>query len=136
VTGESYLELLSQWLIPEHDNVGLLYRVILQQDWVLAHYAADVHAFLNNQFPLWTGQHGSLILPPSLPDHMQQLIVVFFKEQLSIICMHTVAELKGKIHCIFNTITTVMLQWASQCTWQQMQLCVDNDGKHTDWLDG
>jgi hypothetical protein len=24
MTGESYLELLSQWLIPEPDNVGLL----------------------------------------------------------------------------------------------------------------
>jgi hypothetical protein len=30
VTGESYLELLFHWLIPELDNVGLLNSVILQ----------------------------------------------------------------------------------------------------------
>jgi hypothetical protein len=55
VTAESYLELLSHWLIPELDNVSLLNSVILQQDGTPAHYAANVHAFLNSEFPLWIG---------------------------------------------------------------------------------
>jgi hypothetical protein len=61
VTSESYLELLSHWLIPELDNVSLLNSVILQQDRSPAHYAANVHAFLNNQFP-------PLLWPPGSPD--------------------------------------------------------------------
>jgi hypothetical protein len=55
VIDESYLELLSHWLIPELDNVVLLSSVILQQDGAPTHYNAPVHAFLNNQFSLWTG---------------------------------------------------------------------------------
>jgi hypothetical protein len=37
VTNESYLELLSHWLIPELDNVGLLNSVILHQDGPTGH---------------------------------------------------------------------------------------------------
>jgi hypothetical protein len=55
VTGESYLELLFRCLILELDDVGLLNSVILQQDGAPAHYAADMHAFLNNLFLLWIG---------------------------------------------------------------------------------
>jgi hypothetical protein len=52
VTNERYLELLSHWLITELDNVGLLDSVVLQHNEAPAHYAADVHAFLTNKFPL------------------------------------------------------------------------------------
>jgi hypothetical protein len=38
---------------PIHDNVGLVNSVILQHNGAPAHYAADVCAFWNNQFPLW-----------------------------------------------------------------------------------
>jgi hypothetical protein len=67
VTGESCLDLLSHWLIPELDIVGLLSSVILQ-DGVPVHCAPEVRAFLNNQFPQWTGQHGHLIWPFRSPD--------------------------------------------------------------------
>jgi hypothetical protein len=68
VTLESCLQLLSHYLIPEFDNVGLLNSVILQQDRAPAHYAADVCAFLNNQFPLWTEQRRPVFWPPRSPN--------------------------------------------------------------------
>jgi hypothetical protein len=122
MTGKSYLELLSNWLIPELDNVGLLNSVILQQDRATAHYAAGVCAFLNNQFPLWIGQRGPFIWPSRSPDLMMcnSWLWSFVKGQLGTICMHSFAEFKGKVCCIFNTITSLMLQWASQCTWRRM----------------
>jgi hypothetical protein len=42
----------------------------------------------------------------------------FVKEQLRTVCMHSVAELKGEICRTFNTITPVMLQYASWHTCQ------------------
>jgi hypothetical protein len=48
VIDESYLELLSHWLIPEFDNVGLVNSVICQQNRTPVHHAAHTCAFLNN----------------------------------------------------------------------------------------
>jgi hypothetical protein len=90
VTGESYLGLMSHWLIPELDKVDLL-NCNFATRWASAHYAADVHIFTEQ--------------PISTVDGLQS----FVKEQLSTICMHSVAELKDEIHCIFNTIIPVML---------------------------
>lgn len=59
VTGERY-HMLSQWVIPEPENMGLPNSVILQQDAAPAHYAADLDNFLNNKFLLWTEQFGLL----------------------------------------------------------------------------
>jgi hypothetical protein len=67
VTGGSYC-LLFHWLIPVLDDVGLLNSIILQQDGAPAHYATDVSAFRNNQFPLWTGQHGPFIWSSRSPN--------------------------------------------------------------------
>jgi hypothetical protein len=126
VTGESCLELLSHWLIPELDNVGLLDSVILEEVRAPAHYASDMRAFQNSQSPLWIGWHGRLIWPPRSPDlTMCNKWLSFVKEQLSIICMHSVVELKGEICHIFNTIMPVMLWQALRHSWHWMQLCVD-----------
>jgi hypothetical protein len=97
VTGKSYVELLSYWLIPEHDNVGLLNSVILQQDGAPAHYAAEVRAFQSNQFPLWTGCHGPLIRPPRSTEltKCENWLWSFVKEQLNTIFMHSATESKG-----------------------------------------
>jgi hypothetical protein len=63
--------------------------------------------------------------------------MTFVKEHLTrTIRKQSVAELKGEIRHIFNTITPVMFRWASHRTWRLMQLCVDNDGNHTNLLDG
>jgi hypothetical protein len=48
VSGQSYLGLLSYWVITRTDNTGLLNHAILQQDRVPAHYAVDMHAFIHN----------------------------------------------------------------------------------------
>jgi hypothetical protein len=111
MTGGSYLELLSHWLIPKFDNVSLLNSVILQSDGAPAHYALDMQTFLNIQFPLWIGQHGPLIWPSRSPSltMCDNWLWSLVKEQLSTIWMHSFAELKFKVHCIFNTITLVIL---------------------------
>jgi hypothetical protein len=92
VTGENYLELLSHWLIPELDNFGLLSSAILQQYGAPAHYAADVHAFLNSQFLLWIVRHGPLIWLPRSPNltMCDNWLWSSVKEQLSTACMHSV----------------------------------------------
>jgi hypothetical protein len=109
VTGESYLELLSHWLIPELDYVGLLTSVGLQHDGAPAHYAADM-SFPEQPISTVTGRHGPLIWPPRSPDPTtcDNWLWSLVKEQPSTICTYSVAELKGKIRYIFNTIKPAM----------------------------
>jgi hypothetical protein len=119
VTDESCLELLSHWPITELDNVDLLNSVILQQDGVPAHYAANVRTFLNNPFPLWIGRHGPLIWPPRRPEltASDNWLSSSVKAQLSTIRMRPVADLYYEIRRIFNTVTPVILRRVSRRTW-------------------
>jgi hypothetical protein len=104
----------------------------LQQDEEPTHYAANMYTFLNNRFPLWARWHGSLIWSPIGSDLIiwDNWLWPFVKEQLSPICMYSVAKLEGEIHYTFNTITPVMLQWASWHTWQWVELHVNDDSTY------
>ena len=59
----------------------------------------------------------------------------YFEENLSIIRMDPVEQLKREIMRIFRTITPEMLRRASRRTWRHIQLCAENDGAHTKTLD-
>jgi hypothetical protein len=68
-----HISLLCLWLVKiiwsscPIDNMGLLNSVTVQQDGAPAHYAADMHAFLNNIFSLFFGWFGPLTWPPRSP---------------------------------------------------------------------
>jgi hypothetical protein len=73
VTGESYLEMLREvvlpqlWNSPLYDNI----KIIWQQDSAAPpHYSLRVREFLNNSFPEWIGRRGTADWPPKSCDLM------------------------------------------------------------------
>jgi hypothetical protein len=62
VTGESYLEMLREVVLPELENSPLYdnTEIIWQQDGASPHYSLQVREFLNNCFPEWIGQRGTV----------------------------------------------------------------------------
>lgn len=54
LSGECYLKLFSDWQVPQLDNMVFLNSKFSAR-WAPAHYAAEPHAFLINQFPSWSG---------------------------------------------------------------------------------
>ena len=59
----------------------------------------------------------------------------YLKENLSIIQMDSVEQLKSEIIRIFRKINPDMLRRASRRTWRRIQLHAENDGAHTETLD-
>ena len=90
---KSYLEMLSQWLVPELDK-------ILQQDGAPVHFWTPVREWLNKIFATWIGCGGPLIWPPRSPDlTCDNGLWSYLKENLSIIQMDSV-ELKRERYSI------------------------------------
>jgi hypothetical protein len=77
VTGESYLEILREVVLPElenrplYDNTGMFW----QQHGDPLHYSLRVREFLNNSFPEWIEQCGTVYWPP---DHVISRHVIFY----------------------------------------------------------
>jgi hypothetical protein len=138
VTGKSYPELLSHWLLLKFDNVGLLDSVTLLSYGVPAHYVIDVQVCLNIQFSLGVRQHGPLIWPP------RGLCLSVYDNQLWVFCKRTAEHNLEALCCMVRVWGLSYLQYhytsnavmgPSQHIWWQIQLCVDNDGNHTNQLD-
>ena len=68
ITGDSYLDMLENWLMPELDKHDLINNVIIQQDGAPAHFSLKVRDFLSSQFPDWIGRSGTLPWTPRSPD--------------------------------------------------------------------
>ena len=69
--GESYLNMLQNYLLPIIKTMTLTERILLwfQQDGAPAHYAQQVKAFLNEKFfSQWIGRGGPIEWPPRSPD--------------------------------------------------------------------
>jgi hypothetical protein len=66
VTGELYLDMLHEVVLPELENSPLydITDIIWQQDGALLHYSLRVREFLNNNFPEWIGWCGTVHCPP------------------------------------------------------------------------
>jgi hypothetical protein len=68
INGESYLNMLQQFFIPElKQTPGLLQRAIFQQDGAPPHFARKVRFFLDKTFPeRWIGRGGPAVRPDLL----------------------------------------------------------------------
>jgi hypothetical protein len=57
VTGQAYHDMLSEWLVPQLQQVGIKDTVVLQLDGAPPHFALHVHDYLNETFPgRWIGR--------------------------------------------------------------------------------
>lgn len=103
VTGES-CHMLSQWVIPELENVGLPNSVILQQYAAPAHLAADRCFFWITNF--YCGLN-NLDFLADLPEVQTWLNVTIYHNKIH---THSVGELAGNNEHACNTITLLYLE--------------------------
>jgi hypothetical protein len=56
ITGQAYHDMLSKWLVPQLQQVGIKDTVVLQLDGAPLHFVLHVHDYLNEAFPRrWIG---------------------------------------------------------------------------------
>jgi hypothetical protein len=81
VTGESYLEMLREVVLPKLENIPLYDNTefIWQQDGAPPHYSLRIREFLNNSFPAGPGRRGTVSCTPPPPprDHVISRHVIF-----------------------------------------------------------
>ena len=69
LTGDRYLQLLEEDIIPAIIERELPVNLYLQQDGAPPHYNVEVRQFLNDQFPnAWIGRRGPIEWPARSPD--------------------------------------------------------------------
>jgi hypothetical protein len=51
ITGQSYHDMLSEWLVPQMQQAGIKDTVALQLDGAPPHFALHAHDYLNETFP-------------------------------------------------------------------------------------
>lgn len=69
VTGDKYLEILMNQVVPQLQQQPNSLDLYFQQDGALPHYSRAVCEYLDETFPVkWTGQRGPIDWPPRSPD--------------------------------------------------------------------
>ena len=68
VTGEKYLAMLEDVILPQLRQQPVFRKMIWQQDGAPAHYSTIVREFLDDKFSVWIGRRGTIDWPPRSPD--------------------------------------------------------------------
>lgn len=64
VTGESYLDMLQNFVLPRLNELNYnLQEIMFQQDGAPPHYSRGVTAWLNANLPRWIGRRGPIHWP-------------------------------------------------------------------------
>lgn len=143
LTGETYLELLSEFVYPqlvdiiENDDRYLEDHLIFQQDGAPPHYAQPVRAFLDRMFPgSWIGRRGPIEWPARSPDltpldfflwgHLKNKIYVTEPESLE--------DLRHRIIEECRRITPEILRNVRSHFEQNLYLCMEMGGRQFEHL--
>lgn len=133
VTGETYLEMLGNYLIPELNILGINPDEIwFQQDGAPPHFSKFVRHWLDENFPRWIGRAGPVEWAPRSPDLTKMDFFLWgftkhnvYKEQPS-----DIEDLKNKICAAFALVTPETLRRVETDTIQRLNLCIARGGAH------
>ncbi len=134
VTGETYLNMLRDKLMPQIERLDEGLPDWFQQDGAPAHFATNVRDWLNGTFPHWIGRRGHVEWSPRSPDlspldfffwgmlkekvySMKIANLNHLRERIISQC----AEIDGNVH-LFNRV--------HQNLARRIELCIANDGNH------
>lgn len=128
VTGESYLEMLENFLWPRV-RTG---RKYLQHDGAPAHYSQKVRNWLDKKFPnRWIGRRGQIEWPPRSPDLTPPDFFLwgYLKQNVYRVRPSTIAELRDKISHVCNEVDTGMCQRACLSVLSRLSYCLAINGR-------
>jgi len=137
LTGERYLEFLTNDLPVLLLNLPPIQNMWLQQDGAPAHFSRQVRAFLNNTYEnLWIGRGGPVGWPARSPDltkldfflwgYVKDLV---YKERPT-----TEENMRQRIIDAFAKITPAMLRDVERSFQTRIDRCLEKNGRHFEHL--
>lgn len=137
VTGDAYLRMLEQYVLPELEASHMQREVcIFQQDGAPPHYATTVRDWLDRTFPgNWMGRGSpTMPWPPRSPDLTicDFFVWGFVKAQVYAVRVRTKTELKERILSAFDAITDTMREAAFRDYERRLHKCLQVRGGHVD----
>lgn len=135
VTGESYLEMLGDYLIPELHYQGIdPSQIFFQQDGAPPHFKCDVRAWLDDNFPQWIGRAGPFPWPARSPDltPLDFFLWGYVKHKVYETQPRDLDDLRTRIRDAFDGIreTPGMLKRVGESIVNRLRLCVSRNGAH------
>lgn len=132
VTGDRYLNLLVNHVIPELQNRENFHRMWWQQDGAPPHFATNVRNFLDQQFPnRWLGRRGPVEWPPRSPDltppdfflwgYLKDKVYAHPIVSLQDLCLAIVEE--------FGKLPLQMCQHACDAVARRLRTCIQLNGR-------
>lgn len=133
VTQESYLDMLTGFLMPELERLNIDVRTIrFMQDGAPAHFALSVREWLNINLPNWIGRGGPMAWPARSPDltPLDFFLWGFVKFEVYKTKPHNLAELRQRIEAAHQKISPEMLERVYEGITHRIRLCLADNGGH------
>lgn len=138
LTRQTYLDII----IPEVNDLlvqefpmDVLNNMIWHQDGAPPHNVLEVREHLNNQFPIWIGNAGTIRWPPNSPDlsPLDAFLWGFLKDKINFNYNHGLQEIKTKIQEEIDILNRNDNNAISNCLEnlrRRYELCIANNGGH------
>jgi len=137
VTGESYLNMVQNQILPAIEQQDDLDSIWFMQDGAPPHYANIVRNFLNQRFPgRWIGRRGPVEWPPRSPDlnPLDYFLWGYLKSEVYRNRPRTIDALRENIIAACGQITPVMLQNVLESWPQRLRHCITAGGMQFEHL--
>jgi len=131
VTGQSFLKVLREEMIPSLKALYEDTEVIFQMDGAPGHWAKEVRAFMDLSFPeKWIGRGGPIPWAPRSPDLTPPDFFLwgFIKHKVYAKSPLTLEDLRGLISDAFREIPVAMCQRVCQSVGVRLQRCIEANG--------
>lgn len=133
VNRHNYLDMLRDYFLPAARNLPGFGRMIFQQDGAPPHWALDVRAFLDQNFPnRWIGRSSpNMEWPPRSPDLTPPDFFLwgFIKGLVYRTPIRDLTELRERIVRAFQQIPTEMVQRAIVSYQERLNYCIEVNGR-------
>lgn len=127
LTAVSYLQMLNDLLLPELQRLNIgKNRIWFMPDGAKAHYAVQVRAFLDREFPNWIGREGGIAWPDLTP--MDFSIWGFIKSQVYRTRPINRVDLIEKITDAHGRISPQILQNTYNGVINRLRTCIEQNG--------
>ena len=139
MTGDKYLEILKNQILPQLQQLTNLHDFYFQQSGDPPHYSIGVREYLDETFPLtWIGRRGSIDWPARSPDltPMDFFFWEVLKDKVYSQKPKSVDDLKNYIRDAFQEINAQSDLCENVCrsVRDRLQSCVNQEGKQFEHL--
>lgn len=137
VNGESYLELLGNFLMPEMVLAGINpEECYFQQDGASPHFSVDVRDWLDENLPNWIGRAGPVPWPARSPD-LTPMDFFFWGYIKHLVYEHEpkdLNDLRNRIRRAFQSVSVETLHKVHLQFIKRIDKCIIAEGGHVECM--